>query len=237
MFGFLQRFCWLFLTFFNKRFSFFEKINLAFLVCSVATAVFLLDLGFFCFIWVSGVFCNYLGFFDSSQILEMYVVLLYFPFKNTMPGTEPINTTGMRTVAHDAQRLSLHNAASIIAHSHYLAVTYNSLYKAKWQGTRLQKRYCSWQFSLSRNTDISTMVNETNFQPNHLQKTAKKSQTANQATRNTVKFLKFDCKTANLATLQHTTVHQCCHSVKKKTPEKNKKKQTELEKHATGTCT
>ena len=50
---------------------------------SVATAVFLLDLGFFCFIWGSGVFVENLGCFDSGQILEMYVVLLYFPFKNT----------------------------------------------------------------------------------------------------------------------------------------------------------
>jgi len=46
---------------------------------SVATAIFFsLDLGFFCFIWGSGVFIKNLGFFDSGQILEMYVVLLYF---------------------------------------------------------------------------------------------------------------------------------------------------------------
>ena len=32
------------------------------------------------FLFLSGV----LGFFDSGQILEMYVVLLYFPFKNTV---------------------------------------------------------------------------------------------------------------------------------------------------------
>jgi len=51
----------------------------------VATAVFFsLDLFFFCFIWGSGVFIENLGFFDSGQILEMYVVLLYFPFKNTV---------------------------------------------------------------------------------------------------------------------------------------------------------
>jgi len=43
---------------------------------SVATAGdFSLDLGFSCFIW---------GLFDSGQILEMYVVLLHFPFKNTV---------------------------------------------------------------------------------------------------------------------------------------------------------
>jgi len=36
---------------------------------SVATArVFSLDLGFFCFIWGSGVFIENLGFFDSGQI-------------------------------------------------------------------------------------------------------------------------------------------------------------------------
>jgi len=40
------------------------------------------DLGVFCFIWGSGVFVENLGFFDSGQILQMYVVLLYFPFKN-----------------------------------------------------------------------------------------------------------------------------------------------------------
>jgi len=52
---------------------------------SVATArVFSLDLEFFCFIWGSGVFIKDLGFFDSGQILEMYVVLLYFAFKNTV---------------------------------------------------------------------------------------------------------------------------------------------------------
>jgi len=44
---------------------------------------FSLDLGFFYFIWGSGVFIENLGFFDSGQILEMYVVLLYLPFKNT----------------------------------------------------------------------------------------------------------------------------------------------------------
>ena len=45
---------------------------------------FLLDLGFFCFLWGSGFFIENLGFFDSGQILEMYVVLLYFPFNNTV---------------------------------------------------------------------------------------------------------------------------------------------------------
>jgi len=50
---------------------------------SVATAVFFtLDLRFFCFIWGSSVFIENLFFFCSGQILEMYVVLLYFPFKN-----------------------------------------------------------------------------------------------------------------------------------------------------------
>ena len=38
---------------------------------------FSLDLGFWGFYWKS-------GFFDSGQILEMYVVLLYFPFKKTI---------------------------------------------------------------------------------------------------------------------------------------------------------
>jgi len=52
---------------------------------SVATAVFFsLDLGFFCFIWGSGVLIKNLGFFDSGQILEIYAVLLYFPFKNAV---------------------------------------------------------------------------------------------------------------------------------------------------------
>jgi len=36
--------------------------------------------GVFYFVWGSGVFIENLGFFDSDQILEMYVVLLYFPF-------------------------------------------------------------------------------------------------------------------------------------------------------------
>ena len=54
-------------------------------VVSVATArVFSLDLGFFCLIWGSGVFIENLGFFDVGQILEMYVVLLYFPMKNAV---------------------------------------------------------------------------------------------------------------------------------------------------------
>jgi len=57
------------------------------LVQSVLTLLFFfsLDLGFFCFIWGSGVFTENLGFFDSGQILEIYVVLLYFSFnKNTV---------------------------------------------------------------------------------------------------------------------------------------------------------
>ena len=45
---------------------------------------FSLDLFFFCFIWGSAVFIENLGRFDSGQILEMHVVLLYFPFKNTV---------------------------------------------------------------------------------------------------------------------------------------------------------
>jgi len=49
---------------------------------SVATAVFSLNLGIFCFMWGSGILIANLGFFDSGQIFEMYVVLLYFPFKN-----------------------------------------------------------------------------------------------------------------------------------------------------------
>jgi len=54
-------------------------------VFSVVTARFFsLDLGFFCFIWGSGVFIKNLGFFDSGQILEMYIVLLHFLFKNTV---------------------------------------------------------------------------------------------------------------------------------------------------------
>ena len=44
--------------------------------------VFSLDLRFFSFIWGSGVFIENPGFFYSDKILEMYVVLLYFPFKN-----------------------------------------------------------------------------------------------------------------------------------------------------------
>jgi len=40
--------------------------------------------GFFLFSLIcgSGVFIENLGFFDVGQILEMYVVLLYFPMKN-----------------------------------------------------------------------------------------------------------------------------------------------------------
>jgi len=45
---------------------------------------FSLDLEFSCFIWGSGFLLKIWGFFDSGQILEMYVVLLYFPFKNTV---------------------------------------------------------------------------------------------------------------------------------------------------------
>jgi len=52
---------------------------------SVATAGFSsLDLGFICFIWGSWVFIKNVGGFDSGQILEMFVVLLYFPFKYTV---------------------------------------------------------------------------------------------------------------------------------------------------------
>jgi len=44
----------------------------------------------------------------------------------------------------------LHNAASIITHSHCLAFTYNSLHRAKLthRGPDFQKRCCSWQSSL-----------------------------------------------------------------------------------------
>jgi len=46
---------------------------------SIATAVFfLLDLGFFCFIWGSGIFI------ENQVFFKMYVVLLYFPFKNAV---------------------------------------------------------------------------------------------------------------------------------------------------------
>jgi len=38
---------------------------------------------FFCFTWGSRFFIENLGFFDCGQILEMYVVFLYFPFKKT----------------------------------------------------------------------------------------------------------------------------------------------------------
>jgi len=48
------------------------------------TGDFSLDLGFSCFIWGSGGFIENLGLFDSGQILEMYLVLVYFPFKNTV---------------------------------------------------------------------------------------------------------------------------------------------------------
>ena len=52
------------------------------IVSSVATASFFsLDLGFF---WGYGFFSKNLGFFDSVQILDMYILLLYFPFKNTV---------------------------------------------------------------------------------------------------------------------------------------------------------
>jgi len=43
--------------------------------------VFALDLFFSV---LSGVFIENLGFFDSVQVLEMYVVLHYFPLKNTV---------------------------------------------------------------------------------------------------------------------------------------------------------
>ena len=56
----------------NRRFGFRP------LTCSVATAV------FFLFYLGSGVFIENLGSFDSGQILQMYVVLLHFPFKNVI---------------------------------------------------------------------------------------------------------------------------------------------------------
>ena len=45
---------------------------------------FSLDLFFFFLSGGSEVFIENLGFFDSGQILEMYDVLPYFPFKNTV---------------------------------------------------------------------------------------------------------------------------------------------------------
>ena len=44
---------------------------------SARSVFFLFDLG-------SGVFVENLGFFDVGQILKMYVVLLFFPMKNTV---------------------------------------------------------------------------------------------------------------------------------------------------------
>jgi len=49
---------------------------------SVATAVFFARSGVFLFSWGSGVFIENLDSFYSGQILELYVVLLYIPFKN-----------------------------------------------------------------------------------------------------------------------------------------------------------
>jgi len=77
----------LFSVFFQGKFWSFssQQSGNTVLKTSVATAGFFsLDLGFFCFIWGSGVFIENLELFDSGQILEMYVVLLYFPFKNTV---------------------------------------------------------------------------------------------------------------------------------------------------------
>ena len=56
---------------------------------SVLSVLFIENLGFWGFsVWgfsVSSVlFIENLGFVDSGQILEMYVVLLYFPFKNAV---------------------------------------------------------------------------------------------------------------------------------------------------------
>jgi len=69
----------------TQRFSNTRWQNRADVLNSVATArCFSQDLGFFCLIWGSGVFIENLGFFDFVQILEMYVILLYFPLKNTV---------------------------------------------------------------------------------------------------------------------------------------------------------
>jgi len=52
---------------------------------SVATAGdFSLDLGFSCLTGVLGFLLKIWGLFDSGQILEIYVVLPYFLFKNTV---------------------------------------------------------------------------------------------------------------------------------------------------------
>jgi len=51
---------------------------------SVATAVFSARSVFFLFDLSSEVFIENLGLFDVGQILKMYVVLLYFPMKNTV---------------------------------------------------------------------------------------------------------------------------------------------------------
>jgi len=64
-------------------------LTLFFVAQTVTTSVttagdFSLDLGFSCFIWGSAVFIENQGRFDSGQILEMHVVILYFPFKDTV---------------------------------------------------------------------------------------------------------------------------------------------------------
>jgi len=64
-----------------------EKVGLGFrLVGNIVAAgsFFSQDQGFFCFVWGSGVFIENLGFFDSGQVLEMYVASLYFPLKDTV---------------------------------------------------------------------------------------------------------------------------------------------------------
>ena len=50
---------------------------------AVFATVFSMDLGFFCLAGVL-VFLLIICFFYSGQILEMFVELLYFPFKNTV---------------------------------------------------------------------------------------------------------------------------------------------------------
>jgi len=52
---------------------------------SVATAgMFSLDLGFLFFIWGSGVIIENLFFLTLVKFFEIYAVIVYFPFKNTI---------------------------------------------------------------------------------------------------------------------------------------------------------
>ena len=64
-----------------------EKVGLGFRLVGnnvAAGSFFSQRLGFFCFVWGSGLFIENLGFFDSGQVLEMCVASLYFPLKNTV---------------------------------------------------------------------------------------------------------------------------------------------------------